>query len=870
MTRRQAAAVAVALVLACAGSSGAFAVPAAQSPALPTRVIVLKVDGLPQAAADAYVNRIDARTGRSELPWMRYLFYEGGVRVANFYSRGISLSEPAWAIVDTGQHSIIKGNFEVDRHTGDSADHLSFVGFNFDVIKKRRLYPAGVEALDACRVPLVSDAFAFEERETGMQLLRRGSRFYELLKVGLGPFRGGSMVERAGDLLVGLNYHKVWAEVIERKFVEAVRNPTIRYADLYWPYIDEAIHDDNSDAGILAALKEFDGVLGRTQQAIADSGAADRTVLVVVSDHGATYDGEGRYSQGIRLTSYLEQPAFGAHHAMLRGGPLAAYSVAGSMLRPLTRGPATTVARQSLYLGDRPQQITCALDYDGNERAQLHFRDPDLNRLQMLWRAAKRGQLDAARREAVCRAAVGILDCRRPAWSREADEVAEEVAALGRLIAARQQEARTLAASLVSLKPADARTGSAAPALAGESRRLSAINSLDRYTDALERSKEVTVEVNRYTRLRDEYGLYRDRLRLRTSIRSPESFRAASEDALFGDRDFGASLTASDLTAYPIRLRDVVLDASGALDARASFETVNYFDAFAAINIRNSVRSELGTRPVAWSVARLDVVHVAEAFGDAWTQVGGSNAVTDAFLVFGNADRQLVMLYRPGPDDAPEVELVPIMGFAADPAGRLSFTRASWQPGLPFGLVEDGGLDTGGVERLAWLSGFHSTREWFEAAHRTAMGLSVAGLTEVYAASYRRFLTDAIAAAADADDRLLLRLERRRRDGVATDLFLHASPHWNFDLKDFNAGGNHGGLGRSSMHAVLWMRGGPATGIVPGPVRVDRPYDGLDVAPTLLEAAGLASGGQPTDALRRLGFRTFPGRVVVEAFRPPP
>jgi hypothetical protein len=103
---------------------------------------------------------------------------------------------------------------------------------------------------------------------------------------------------------------------------------------------------------------------------------------------------------------------------------------------------------------------------------------------------------------------------------------------------------------------------------------------------------------------------------------------------------------------------------------------------------------------------------------------------------------------------------------------------------------------------------------------------------------------------------------------METDLFLHAAPHWHFNVKDFNPGGNHGGFGRQSMHSVFWLNGGDGTRVPQGPLVVARPYDALDFAPTVLEAAGVTSGGKLPEDLVRAGFGPFPGRVAVEALKP--
>src|SRR4051794_12482128 len=105
------------LVVALMLSLAAPTAPAGQA-APPTRLVVVKFDGLPPALVDRFVRRTDARTGRSVLPWIERLFYSSGIRFDDFTCRGASLSEPSWTILDTGQHGVIKGNFEVDRNSG--------------------------------------------------------------------------------------------------------------------------------------------------------------------------------------------------------------------------------------------------------------------------------------------------------------------------------------------------------------------------------------------------------------------------------------------------------------------------------------------------------------------------------------------------------------------------------------------------------------------------------------------------------------------------------------------------------------------------------------------------------------------------------
>jgi len=103
------------------------------------RVVVVQADGLPYAVVDRFVHERDARTGKSELPWFDYIFYQRGARLANFYVRGMSLSAPSWSLIDTGQHLQIKGNVEFDRYTMQTYDYLNFIPFYIQATIGRRI-----------------------------------------------------------------------------------------------------------------------------------------------------------------------------------------------------------------------------------------------------------------------------------------------------------------------------------------------------------------------------------------------------------------------------------------------------------------------------------------------------------------------------------------------------------------------------------------------------------------------------------------------------------------------------------------------------------------------------------------------------------
>lgn len=81
---------------------------------------------------------------------------------------------------------------------------------------------------------------------------------------------------------------------------------------------------------------------------------------------------------------------------------------------------------------------------------------------------------------------------------------------------------------------------------------------------------------------------------------------------------------------------------------------------------------------------------------------------------------------------------------------------------------------------------------------------------------------------------LLEHLELRRRELVQADFHIFASDHWNFNARNFNPGGNHGGFFRPSTHSVWMMTG---AGLASG-VHYTEPIDSLNFGSTVLQIVG--------------------------------
>jgi hypothetical protein len=82
-------------------------------------------------------------------------------------------------------------------------------------------------------------------------------------------------------------------------------------------------------------------------------------------------------------------------------------------------------------------------------------------------------------------------------------------------------------------------------------------------------------------------------------------------------------------------------------------------------------------------------------------------------------------------------------------------------------------------------------------------------------------------------------------------MLVMAKDHWNFNVRGFNPGGNHGSFLRISTHSVLMFAGGDETGIPRG-LRVSEPYDSLSLVPTILKLMGKPEPGLPGPVIQEV------------------
>ena len=211
---------------------------------------------------------------------------------------------------------------------------------------------------------------------------------------------------------------------------------------------------------------------------------------------------------------------------------------------------------------------------------------------------------------------------------------------------------------------------------------------------------------------------------------------------------------------------------------------------------------------------------------------------------------------------------VPIKQLTQDEEGHLHFERVPWRAGLPLQMLEDQQLGVPLEGREAWLNEWHTDLEWLHALHKTHYSNGLIGLHEEMA---RHLIANLSLAEAglSPDELMMRRFLRRLRENIEADMLVVASDHWNFDVRGFNPGGNHGSFFRISTHSTFMLAGGDKTGI-PRAAVVEEPYDSLSFVPTVLALTGnLRDDNNPIPVLWDKGFRRFPGRPVKEVLTKP-
>jgi len=657
-------------------------------------------------------------------------------------------------------------------------------------------------------------------------LFLRGAR-YSTLQNGLQNRFKRSAKELFDEWTMGFELRNALTDQLVREMVEKLADPKLRYLDLFMPDFDHVAHHNNDSQSQLVALKHMDAVIGEVWTAINKSPMAKNTSLVLVSDHGFNTD-EKIYSQGFNLVSLLGSRDGGGHHVITKRRLMLDYAIKGVYpLVPLI----TTTTNNTYYLKRQSTDYpTAMLDFDGNERASLQLRNSDLNKLQILLQQLQRSDLDKTVRTAVTDEFFRTLDSRRKEWSQTLDELDVELNALRRSIELQRKEWE---------------------------KQPKKFTKEDMEAGRDEASKRIFVNLDRSQREEKEYSLYVATMRRLLSI-APEAFEPLKVkiEEVIPKQSMGDRNSIYQLQNYVAGLTDkgVVLNPDGSFNSERSYVRVNYFDLLHNVTVRNTQRT-LSNHPIDLVVARLDSKLVAPA-------VNESNLDADTVWIHGG-DKQALLLFRTDKSDRLSIRYLPINHLTQDASGRIQFETLQWQPGLPLHIFEDPNLAIPSPNKAEWLSEWHTDTEWLEAIHRTAYSNGLIGLHEEMA---RHPLPEGSTRESDSDQdrKILSQLSRRQRELCEPEMLIIANNHWNFDVRGFNPGGNHGSFFRISTHSVFMIAGGKETGLAQAHT-IEEPYDSLSFVPTLLALIGdLRDDSTPVPALWEKGFRRFPGRVIKE------
>ncbi|HET8783943.1 MAG TPA: alkaline phosphatase family protein [Pyrinomonadaceae bacterium] len=797
--------------------------------AQPKRLVVIKCDGLPYDMIDRLARQRDPQSGKSVLPWIDHIFYQRGARLSNFYVRGMSLSAPSWSLLETGQHLQIKGNVEFDRYTLRSYDYLNFFPLYIGGIVGARVDMPAVEILDSLGLPLIADAYPHDERYMTFSLFLRGGPRYSTLQSGLQNKFRRPPKELFDEWTMGLEMRNVLMDQLVRELITKLNNPKIRYADLFLADFDHIAHHNNDKESQTFVLKEMDSVIGQVWTAIQKTPQANDTALVLVSDHGFNTD-DKIYSQGYNLVKLLGSRAGGGHHVITKRRLMLDYAIKGvNPLVPLI----TTTTPDSYYLkGESTVYPTAMLDFDGNERASVHLRDSDLNLLHILLQQLQRNDLRPEVRKAATEAFFSTIDRRRAEWKQKLTELRSELGALNLAIA----QQRKLSES--------------------QPKKFTKEQQNAGLDDA---AKRISVQLERWQFEQREYTDYVQMVSNLLSL-SPEAFtpskvkiREVIPKESMGDRN---SIYKLQNYVYGLSPNGLTLNTDGSLDLARSFLRIDYFATLQGVTVRNNVQRGITNRPIDLIATRLTRDLVLPLINE-------GNIDEDVIWITAGANRQALLLSRRGPDGQLMLRYLPVSNLRQDADGKLQFQTIDWQAGLPLQMFEDPNLVVPGNNRAAWLSQWHTDVEWLEAVHRTHYSNGFIGLHEELARhDNERLSTDD--PSLNADEKLMRQYARRKRELVEADILIVANDHWNFDVRGFNPGGNHGSFFRISTHSIFMIAGGSNTKL-PQAFTIEEPYDSLSFMPTLLALTGdLRDDNNPVPKLWDKGFRRFPGRVVKE------
>ncbi len=837
----------------------------------PKRLILMKSDGLPpdMLAAMTFPERQDLwdrlpygeeyrkqvdiylkQTGKQILlPNIRKYLFEDGVWVSNTYSETLTLSAVAWSVIETGQHSVVKGHGTFSRDTAYLRSHLDGFRDTLDALKYRGGKTSALWTLDQVGVSLMLDAYDLERTWTSPHIYRRignrdlllemGKRWLDNYKDGFGNIVRSHLSRQ----VTGLDYIEFAQElagfmtarnVLERDLTGAER---FDFISPLFTLMDHQQHIDPHPKNMIHWLVKADLIVGEIFEAVEKSDRRDDTIVALVSDHGSEIQ-PGNVAFSFPITKVFRTPIFGGHTVKT----LLVESAWNALSTPIPGidFPRTYESDYSPYgkkSGSEAGEdgyVTCFIDSFGNARSTVNLRNDDINRLHLILMRLKE-KPDPERFQKLRGLFKTTLDQTRR-WL-EPDLALFEDYHLGSLDLIRGLEPKADGYSQDSRWRLDEEAKRDAPQIA-----------------ALKRLLSVRFEPG-------EGGLQFD--------------QAFSGDFKIEDfipkGYFGPANTIHQLSHYTMGLDQELRWVQSTVDPQGNPVAMDYFqilDDYQAPNAPvNGLRNPfdfIATRPHTDQIRPALLAKELVAEGDALQNVVWVKSTADDNPRKGG-EALIIQTW----DN--RIKYVPVSGLKQAGDGSFSFDLGDGVD--PLALLRGEGFQpkSSEVSPLEWARAFHPRQDWLEATHLTEYSTAVCILLDIVndpvdefidATDFQKYM---VHFSGEEMKQRYLRGLKRKFANQQPDFIVWADELWNFNSKARTSGGSHAGLRPMVARTTFLVWGGDNTPVARGRV-VDQVATTLDVAPTLFRAAGMLDADnnvlrQPLSIPERPLHR-LPGRVI--------
>ena len=835
------------------------------------RLVLIKVDGLPPDLLAAlsvperedYWQRLpyakDLRralrfyqeeTGRSiVLPNLRRYFFEDGVYVENVYSETLTLSPCSWALIDTGQPSVIKGHATFSRDSCHLRYHLDGVWDTLDAIRRGESKTAALWNLDQIGVSLMSDGFDPDRVWSGPQIYRRTGNKALLLESGKQWLHNnetdvpGIARSHLSRLVTGIDYTEFAQELSGFMTVRRILQQDLLGQERYdylspvFTLMDHQQHVDPHPANLIHWSVKLDREVGRIFEAVERSSRQSETIVAMVSDHGSEIQ-PGRTAFSFPITRAFRRPLLGGHtvKTLLTESAWSAVSVPvlGLDYPRIYESPDSPYGKNA---SGEKGYVTCYIDNFGSGRAAVNLRNDDLNRLHLILLEMKRCKPDSERWHLLTSMFQKNLEKARLwldpdlALFKDYHEGSKNLAF--NLLTKTDKYALDVAWRLQE------EIGRDAPQIAG----LELLLGLQFGND----DREGGLEFERMARSDFEI-----------SSLIPKGF-------------LGLPNQVHQLSGYTLGLDEDLKWVTSTVDEKGRSLPMNYYQILSDYEAPNApVNGD--HNPHDLMVTPIPIRHVAEALQDIAgirvSQSGLHNVVWVKSTARDRHDKGGEALIVERGDRW--IQYVPVAGLEQD--HDLSFRFSLSSDTDPLGLLSTRGVKTPDhISRLDWVRQFHSREDWLAAIYQTEYGTAVCMLlditdnpTEAFIDSpeFQGYLTHFSSPELKAR---YLRGLKRKYANQQPDFLAWAGQLWNFNSHTRTAGGSHSGLRPIVARTAFLAWGGHDTRLARGKT-VSTVGTTLDVVPTLFRAMGMLDDQnriipQPGAVPERV-FLPFPGRVL--------